>query len=171
MCFAFLPCDFSTKSHIKRGRMSGSCTEDGIFVKVFESIFEYSKFMEDYEKKEAVLNLLSNSENLMISNRTNSTCFKEFIYLIGGVYNNFDKSYLSSITSTVPSNLYTTEKISLSLNNQTSLDLNDRFFSMTDLDSLIRSMKNTTENIQNVILLISFTFLCSIILFIYLAFF
>jgi hypothetical protein len=169
----------------KRGRWNGTCTKDGIFVQVFQSIFDYSNFMQNYEKKESTLKLLENHEPLMLSNKNNTNkCFNDFIYLFDGIYNNFNKSYLQPIASIKQSTIYSTEiststvvstnEIRNTLNNynQTSIDLNDDYlFSKTDIDTLIRNIDNTAENIQNVILLITLIFTCVILFLVYLAFF
>ena len=76
--------------------MMGSCTKEGAIVKVFESIFAYANFMQTYEKKENVTELLKNSEMLITDSRKNASCSEQFTYLNLNIYNNFRKSYLGN---------------------------------------------------------------------------
>ena len=165
--------------------MTGSCTEEGAIVKVFESIFAYSNFMQTYEKKENVTELLKNFEMLMTDSKKNASCSEQFTYLNLNIYDNFRKSYLQSATISTTEMTSPTLKIGDSQTESTgsvddsSINSNQfdenafdfSNFSLPDINAIIFEVTKTTEKIETFIAIIFFNGICLIFIFIYLTFF
>ncbi len=164
-CFAYLPCNTSEIEQesiwFKPGlRRIGNCV-DGIKVKVYNSINEYSEFMEDYEKRTNVGEILKNFDVIMHSRKKNGKCMDNFTYLFDGIVKNFVKSFLKSHDTTLG---LAEDSLDDGLNNIVVEISHLDSFSLPDVDNIVQDISFTGKTIEIVLTVLAFNILLVLVL-------